>query len=155
MRYTYQECLDLCLKLVLRYGDARRNSQWDYWEFQDIRDDLAEALVYFDPIIAELRADAEQAEVDRKDEFAKRRLHWRREFEGKRGTASDAGDLANIDIKPFLDAEIEANKRYQKARGLKERIDQVLNGISSRLKPLDKYDSQNQTHGKELKESTY
>jgi hypothetical protein len=152
--YTYDDCLAQCLKHVKSYHTARKSNQWDYWEFQDIRDELGEALVYFNPLFAELRAAAEQAEIDRKHYFAERRKYWRDEAKKNKEPLGAADDNATIDAKPFFDKEVLANKEYYRARGLYERIDQVLNGISSRLKPLDKYDSHNQEHGKKISTGT-
>lgn len=141
MEYSYEDCLSECLSQVKKYHTARRSKQWDYWEFQEIRDDLSESLVYFGPVYADLRANAELAEVQRKQRFEERKLHHRSEAKGKKITASEIESLATTDIKTDMEKEVEAKREYYKARHLVERIDQVLNGIASRLKPLDKYDS--------------
>lgn len=142
--YTYEDCLTDCLAHVKQYNTARKNKQWDYWEFQEIRDNLAESLVFFGPLFADLRADAELAEVKRKQLFEERKLFHREESKGQRITAAEVESKATRDIEAAYKEEIEAKRKYYQARNLVERIDQVLNGIASRLKPLDKYDKENQ-----------
>jgi hypothetical protein len=142
MEYTYEDCLAQTLSQIKRYSTARRNrSEWDKWEFQDIRDELAEALVFFGPHYADLRAESEQREVDRKLKFEKRRLYWRSYYKGERGTASLAESKALEDCEDELNNEVEANRLYYQARELISRLDQVLNSIASRLK-LDKHDKE-------------
>jgi hypothetical protein len=129
------------LTQVKRYRTAIKNeSEWDYWEFQNIRDELAEALLYFGPHYAKTRQDSELAEVERKALFAERRIHWKEHYKSVRGTASLAEDKATLDCKDIMAAEAKANHLYYQARSIVERVDQVLNGIASRLKPIEKYD---------------
>ena len=138
---TYQECMETCLVEIKKYHTARRNEvdKFDPWIFQDIRDELSEALVHFGPLYADLRADAEQAENDRKIHYETRKEFWKDHFEGKRGTASLAESKALQDCEDIMKSETEANRKYYQARTLVERIDQVLNGTASRLKLLEKH----------------
>lgn len=141
MKYTYEECLEKTLTHIKRYNTARNNqNEWDKWEFQEIRDDLSESLVFFGPFYSDLRADAEQAEINRKMFYEERKKYWRDKLGGSRGSASLAESNAMIDCKEIYELEIKANREYYKARSLVERIDQVLNSIASRLKILEKHD---------------
>lgn len=147
---TYEQCLHHALKWIKIYTSARKSNMWDYMIFQEIRDELSETLVSFGPVYAELRADAELAEDQRKVHYAKRIKFHKEDFGAmKRGSASYAETEALIDCESYYQRENDTKRQYYLARTLIERIDQVLNGIASRLKPLDKYDLQNKEKGYE------
>ncbi len=143
MEYKYEDCLAQTLHQVKHYNTLRNNKDlWDKWEFQDIRDELSEALVYFGPFYADLRADAEQRDIDYKIYLEERKNHWRGVYGGVRGTASQVDSNALIDCKQHLKDKTEANRAYYQARALQDRIDQVLNSLASRLKILEKHDKE-------------
>lgn len=116
--------------------------EWDKWRFQDIRDELGEALVFFGPFLADIRTVAETAELERKKLEAESRAKWTLHYKSARGTAALVAGEVMKDCEEVYRAEIRANNAYYKARELRERVDQVLNGIASRLKILEKYDKE-------------
>lgn len=143
MKYTYEDCLEQTLKYIKEYNTMRNNrDEWDKWRFQDIRDELGEALVFFGPFLADIRTAAETAELERKEIEAISRGKWTRHYKSARGTAALVAEEVMKECKNASLAEIKANNAYYKARELRERVDQVLNGIASRLKILEKYDKE-------------
>lgn len=141
--WTYEECMSHTLVWVKKYATARKEGdEYDKWFFQDVRDELSEALVFFGPHYADLRANAEQAEVDRKNKIEERKEYWRDHYKRQRGTASMVESKAIQDCKVKFDHEVEAKREYYRARIMIERVDQVLNSIASRLKLLEKYDKE-------------
>jgi hypothetical protein len=122
---------------IKRYNTARLNRDyWDYWLFQEIRDQLDESMIYFSPIYAEIRANAEQAEIDRKMYYEERSLYWRDNLGGERGSAGKAESKAFVDCKDLYLKESQAKKEYYKARALVEQVNQLSNSISGRTKGL-------------------
>lgn len=142
MILTYDQCLNQCMVQIKLYHTARRSNKWSYWTFQNIRDELAEILVSFAPHAAELRMKSEEAEYQRKVYYEKQKKHYLdNPPNGGKISISSAENLAMIDLKNHYMRETAARYEWQKARTLMERVDQVINGIATRLKPLDKYDS--------------
>lgn len=146
MKYTYEDCLLDIMTQVKRYVTYRQRKLDDFWELQSIRDNMSEALLFFGPFYADIRANAEQAEMDRKMAYNERKMHWKEQYkvDGKipRGSADPIETHVLEDIKEHYQREVDRNREYYKARVLMERADQELNSISSRLKALMKNNEQ-------------
>jgi hypothetical protein len=146
MKYTYDECLREIMTQVKRYVTYRQQKLDDFWELQSIRDIMSESLLFFGPFYADLRANAEQAEMERKLAYNDRKTYWKEQFkvDGKipRGSADAIESNVMDDIKDYYQKEVDTNREYYKARVLMERADQELNSISSRLKALMKNNEQ-------------
>lgn len=138
---TYEECKRICYRYIKQYSKLRDEYEHlDPEKVQDIRDNLSEALIYFGEEAARLRAEAEDAELEKKRYLAERKEYWREQFDGKRGTASLAESNALQDAMDVSKAEIQANKEYYEAKHLIERVDQLINSIASRMKIISKHD---------------
>lgn len=135
--YTYEQCLAETMTAIKEYQRLRKDkNEWDYWRFQEIRDVLSEAMLNFIPYYADIRAAAEQAEIDRKIYYEERKEYWKEEYKGQRGYASLIESKALQDCKEIYAAEVKANREHYKARYLYERVDQMLNSIAGRCKGL-------------------
>lgn len=131
------------------YRNLRENDEWNLLLFQDVRDELSEALLYYGPLFAEIRAEAEMAENNRRLCLEENKLFWREKLSEERGSVSLAESKALLDCE---DSMIEENKKkelYYKAKELMERTDQVLNAISSRIKYLLKYEQEEDVYDKQ------
>jgi cell division FtsZ-interacting protein ZapD len=140
---TYDQCLKEIDIQVKRYKTFRRNNNEDKKELQDLRDNIAEALLDFGPYYAQIRSNAEACEVDRKLAYGELKQYAKKKHTGEdgkviRGTADEIEADTLTSLRPYYDKELEANKLYYKCRVLMERVDQELNSISSRLKLLQK-----------------
>lgn len=135
MTYTYERCLEEIHAQIKRYKTARRMMSEDINEYQDIRDMLTEALFFFGITYADIRYNAEAAEMKRKLFYIERKVYWK-EQHPERGLADLIESKTLADSKTVEEEELQAKKQYYKARILMERADQELNSISSKIKIL-------------------
>lgn len=138
MNTEYIKWLGEISKLVGTYKPIRETGSSA--EIQELRDSLSEALFYFGPVQAQLRANAERAEAEYKSCLKEKTLYWKEKFSSKRGTADMVEAKAVIECKELQDELIAANEDYYLSRSLVDRVDQLLNSISSRIKLVTKHD---------------
>ena len=138
MNTEYRKWLGEISKLVGTYKPIRETGSPA--EIQELRDSLSEALFYFGPVQAQLRANAERAEAEYKSCLKEKTLYWKEKFSSKRGTADMVEAQAVLECKELQDDLISANEDFYLAKSLLERSDQILNSVSSRLKLVTKHE---------------
>lgn len=93
-------------------------------------DELLEAFGRVGFIAAEAEGLAEQAEATRKHKEAEAYLHAKTSAPpGEKVTERQAEAQAEIAIKEYRDAEVEARTKSRKLRNLLSAIEQVINGV--------------------------
>ena len=127
------------LTQVQRYKTARRKNEWDKVEFVNIRANISEALLDFAPTYSSLRSKAEQAHLNLKLFEIERKKHWKEQITG-RGSVGIIEDHIAEESAELMQAEVDANALWYKAKAFMERADQELNAISSHIKLLNKND---------------
>lgn len=135
---TYKETLETLSVLVRKYPEVRRTGSPS--DIQSLRDEISEELFWFGPCYAETRAAAERAEADYKACIEEKRKYWRNKFAKERGTAAMVDAEAFLDCRDLQAILINKNEDFYLAKSLIERVDQVLNSISSRLKLVIKHE---------------
>jgi hypothetical protein len=133
---TYAYWIGRISELVTKYKPVRETGTIN--DVQELRDDLSEALFWFGPIQAQLRADAERAEAIYKSCIEEKSLYWKEKYSGARGTADMVKSKAVLDCRELQDKLISANEQYYLSKSLLERTDQILNSLSSRIKIVNK-----------------
>lgn len=142
--YSIVEALDETHEFVKEYNRLRRaersGEHVDPMRYQDIRDQLSDALYYFGPTYADLKSDADRKKDDADRRYSERFVYWYEHYEGKRGTAELVKHKAKLDCEQALKEYNDAYRLATKARELLNRVDQVINGTASRLRFQIKHD---------------
>lgn len=131
---TRDEAHNEIIFLLKKYRTARKND--DLYQIQDVRDGLSEALLYFGMFVSQLKDKYEVVKIKKShliDEFVD---EYVKDKSYKRGSKSDAEREARIKYKEMDFKEQDAYSEYYEAKTIIDRADQILNGISSRLKVL-------------------
>lgn len=133
---TYTEALTTLTKLILSYPQIRQTGSQD--EIQLLRDEISECLYHFGDTYALIRSESERAESRYKQCCEERKVYWRKKFNNKQAGLADME--AVLECNEALEIMHQKNEDFYRAKSLIERVDQVLNSISSRLKLNSKHE---------------
>lgn len=117
-----------------------QNIEVDPFEVQQLRDLLSINLYKLSSLEADYRMGADSAENTRKLCVTQAEEKYREEYKNKRGSASLAERKALIECQDSYRDEEAAKGQYYTIKNLVERVDQVINSISSRIKQAIKHD---------------
>lgn len=127
---------------IKKYATLRRKERGgehvDLSQYQEIREQLGEALFHFGPTVAELKSEVLRTKSDYDLCLAKSFVRLK-ESSGKE-SMEVLRNKAKIECEKEMRDYVEAYELSSKARQVEERVDQVLNGIASRFRVHSKYD---------------